>query len=58
MFNKKTMKTHSIEINLSEYDKELLIALVCYAHERDLTFNEAIVEILIRSIDHFSQKTD
>lgn len=52
------MKTETLEINLEEYDKELLIFLIKFAHERDLTFNEAFVDILKRSLDHFSQKTD
>jgi hypothetical protein len=40
------MKTETFDINLEQYDKDLLIALIRYAHERDLTFNEAIVQIL------------
>lgn len=39
-------KTAQIEIDLSEFNKDILITLIQYAHERNLTFNEAIVELL------------
>lgn len=47
------MKTETLDINLEEYDKDLLIKLIKYAHERDLTFNEAIVEILKSFLKEF-----
>jgi len=37
---------NNIEINLDEYTKVELIALINYAHRNNLTFNEAIVNVI------------
>lgn len=47
------MKTETLDINLEEFDKEFLIHLIKFAHERDLTFNEAITEILKSALKEF-----
>lgn len=39
-------KMETIEIDLDCLSKEGLLTLIQYAHEKDLTFNEAIVSIL------------
>lgn len=39
-------KTENLEIDLSEFPKELLIRMIISAHEKDLTFNELIVNLL------------
>jgi hypothetical protein len=39
-------KTETLEIDLSEYPKDLLIRMILFAHENNLTFNEAVVKIL------------
>jgi len=38
--------TETLEINLSEYPKDLLIRFIIFAHENNLTCNEAIVKLL------------
>ena len=44
-------KMETIELDLEILDKEGLLTLIQYAHERDLTFNEAIVSILTSYIN-------
>jgi hypothetical protein len=39
-------KTETLEIDLSEYPKDLLIRFIIFAHENNLTCNEAIVKLL------------
>jgi hypothetical protein len=39
-------KTETLEINLSEYPKDLLIRFIIFAHENNLTCNEAVVKLL------------
>ena len=39
-------KTENLEIDLSEFSKDLLIRFIIFAHENDLTFNESVVKIL------------
>ena len=39
-------KTETLEIDLSEYPKDLLIRFIIFAHENNLTYNEAIVKLL------------
>jgi len=52
VFVMKPMKTETeekmetIEIDLDCLSKEGLLTLIQYAHEKDLTFNQAIVSIL------------
>lgn len=38
--------TEALEINLDEYPKNLLIRFIIFAHENNLTFNEALVKLL------------
>ena len=38
--------TETLEIDLSEYPKDLLIRFIIFAHENNLTCNEAIVKLL------------
>ena len=38
--------TENLDINLSEFPKDLLIRMIIFAHENDLTFNESIVKLL------------
>jgi hypothetical protein len=39
-------KTETLEIDLNEFSKEDLISLINSAHEKNLTFNELIVQLL------------
>lgn len=41
-----------LDIDLNDFDKEQLIKIISYAHERDLTFNETIVELLTKFIEY------
>lgn len=41
----------SLDIDLNHFDKEQLIKIISYAHERDLTFNETVVELLTKFIE-------
>jgi hypothetical protein len=38
-------KIETVEIDLSEYPKDLLIRFIIFAHENNLTCNEAIVKL-------------
>jgi hypothetical protein len=40
------MNKASVEIDLNEFDKKTLIALILFFAENDLTFNDAIVKLL------------
>jgi hypothetical protein len=42
----------ALDIDLNDFDKEHLIKIINYAHERDLTFNETIVELLTKFVDY------
>jgi hypothetical protein len=42
---------NELTINLQDYSKELLIELILYAHENELTFNEAIVSLLKKFLE-------
>ena len=35
-----------LEINLNDFSKEFLISLIVCAHEKNLTFNELIVQLI------------
>jgi hypothetical protein len=48
----KSEKTSNLDIDLSSLDKEQLITLILYAHKRDITFNQAFVEILEKIVEH------
>lgn len=39
-------KTETIEIDLSDFSKEHLMSLITHAHEKNLTFNELIIQLL------------
>lgn len=39
-------ETTRIEIDLNEYPKDILIGFMIFAHENNLTFNEAFVKLL------------
>jgi hypothetical protein len=39
-------KMSTMEIDLSEFDKDLLILLIIFCHKYNLTFNEGIVKLL------------
>jgi hypothetical protein len=39
-------KTKTVEINLYEFSKDELASLILYANERNITFNELVVELL------------
>lgn len=39
-------KTENLEIDLSEFPKDLLIRFIIFAHQNDLTCNEAFVKLL------------
>ena len=43
---KTTNNTENLDIDLSEFPKDLLIRMILFAHENDLTFNESIVKLL------------
>jgi hypothetical protein len=36
----------NLEIDLNEFDKETLIHLIIYAHDNNITFNEAIIQVI------------
>ena len=38
--------TENLDIDLSEFSKDLLIRMILFSHENDLTFNESIVKLL------------
>jgi hypothetical protein len=42
------MKQNTVpfELDLNEFPKDLLIEFIIYAHEKDLTFNQALVKLL------------
>lgn len=42
----KKENTATLEIDLESLDKAQLIHVIMFAHEHDITFNEAIVRIL------------
>ena len=42
----------ALDIDLNDFDKEQLIKIISYAHERDLTFNETVVELLTKFIEY------
>ncbi len=42
----KKENTSILEIDLEDLDKAHLISVIMYAHEHDITFNEAMVKIL------------
>ena len=43
----KTMNnTENLDIDLSEFPKDILIRMILFAHENDLTFNESIIKLL------------
>ena len=52
----QTMGT--LEINLEEFSKEELIHLILDAHERDLTFNQAIERILKENLDRLEREKE
>jgi len=43
-----------IEIHLDTYDKDTLIGLIEYAHQRNITFNEAVNQILQDVIENYN----
>ena len=47
------MKTEQIEINLEDFSKDQLIALIKAAHLKDVTFNQFIVYVIERAINDF-----
>jgi hypothetical protein len=51
-FNMSKENISALDIDLNDFDKEQLIKIINYAHERDLTFNETIVELLTKFIDY------
>lgn len=48
-------KTETVEIDLNEFSKEHLILLITHAHEKNLTFNELITQLLTNFL---SQQTE
>lgn len=48
-------KYTDIDINLEDYDKEILISFIVYCHERNITFNDGLVEILTEAVKKFSE---
>lgn len=51
-FNMSKENLASLDINLNDFDKEQLIKIISYAHERDLTFNQTVVELLTKFIEY------
>lgn len=47
----------TIDIDLNELDKEQLIKIILFAHEKDITFNKAIEELLIKFLN-FSETNE
>lgn len=52
------MKTGTIDIDLNDLDKEHLIQIILFAHERDITFNEAFQKILEMFLDYSKNHED
>jgi len=52
------MKTGTIDIDLNDFDKEHLIQIILFAHERDITFNEAFEKILEMFLDYSKSHED
>jgi hypothetical protein len=42
---------NELTINLQDFSKELLIELILYAHQNELTFNEAIISLVKKFIE-------
>jgi hypothetical protein len=51
-FNMSKENLASLDIDLNDFDKEQLIKIISYAHERDLTFNQTVVELLTKFIEY------
>ena len=51
-FNMNEENISALDIDLNDFDKEQLIKIISYAHERDLTFNETVVELLTKFIEY------
>jgi hypothetical protein len=47
------MKTESLEINLEDFSKDELIALIRAAHSKEMTFNQFIVYVIERALNEF-----
>lgn len=47
----KKENTATLEIDLEDLDKAQLIRIIMFAHEHDITFNEAMVRILSSFIE-------
>ena len=45
-----------LDIDLEEFDKDTLIHLIMYAHQREITFNQAICQILQNVVDQQDAK--
>jgi CRISPR/Cas system CSM-associated protein Csm2 small subunit len=48
-------KYTDIDINLEYYDKDVLIAFIVYCHERNITFNDGLVELLTEAVKKYSE---
>lgn len=44
----------TLDIDLEEFDKQTLIAIIDYCHRRDITFNQGIVDILTNFVNENS----
>ena len=48
----KKENTATLEIDLEDFDKAQLIRIIMYAHDHDISFNEAMVRILSSFIEN------
>jgi hypothetical protein len=50
------MNTSTLDIDLDLLNKEALIKIILFAHEKDITFNKAIEELLIEFLNYSENK--
>lgn len=48
--------TEALEIDLEGFSKTELIHIITYAHEREMTFNQAIVDLLTKALSYFEKE--
>lgn len=51
-------KTETLQIDLDQIPKDLLIRLIIFTHENNLTFNEALVNLLTDYLPSLEKNKD
>ena len=52
--NNKTNDS-TVEIDLSTYDRDLLILLIMFCHNNNLTFNEGMVKLIKDNLNSYDE---